>query len=345
LSNNENLWKSLAAVIGATILSVIGPKVISTEQLTWSKWSISFFIAVLLLLYSFNFIERFWLKLVIFIRKNRNFCPKIGIIYSVSNIEPSNIPLVWTDVAPECWGSLVRNAAETANKKIIVKLIDAKSSFDSFNVIINPYGGNLPELNLVTFPVYNKLLDYIKKGGFFVNIADIPTYWSFNPLINRLVDRTPAVYDIHGAVSRHFQRTPLLEELALSAYNLGEQNKNKFKLVGRYSGYGEKEISLRLSRCVKLESHIESVTLPIKLQPNLEVSPLFFCNYGDGLCLISMSWLDREKCDKNYPDKKCIDYGADNNDLKKIIPYLIVQKLFEKYNKANAADAKCRAAD
>lgn len=330
MSNNENLWKSLAAVIGATILSLIGPKVVSTEQLTWSKWVIFFFIAVLLLLYSFNFIARFWQKLVIFIRNKPYFCPKVGIIYSVSNIEPNNIPLVWTDVAPERWGSLVKNAAEIANKKIIIKLIDAKSSFDSFNVIINPYGGNLPELNLVAFPVYNKLLNYIKKGGFFVNIADIPTYWSFNPLINRLVDRTPAVYDIHGAVSRHFQRTPLLEELALSAYNLGKQNKNKFKLDGRYSGYGEKDISLRLSRCVKIESHIESVTLPIKLQQNSEVTPLFFCNYGDGLCLISMSWLDSKKYDKNYPDRKCIDYGADNKDLEKIIPYLIVQKLFGK---------------
>ncbi len=292
------------------------------------------FIAVLLLLYSFNFITRFWRKLVMFIRNKSCFCPKVGIIYSVSKVEPNNIPRVWTDVAPECWGSLVKKAAKIANKKIRIKLIDARSSFDSFNVIINPYGGNLPELNFVAFPVYNKLLDYIKNGGFFVNIADIPTYWSFNPLINRLVDRTPAVYDIHGAVSRNFQRTPLLEELALSAFNLGEQNKNKFKLDDRYSGYGEKEILLRLSRCVKIESHIESVTLPIKLQPDLEVTPLFFCNYGDGLCLISMSWLDREKYDKNFPRRECIDYGADNKDLEEVIPYLIIQKLFGiKYNK------------
>lgn len=345
MSNNETLWKSLAAVIGATILSLIGPKLVSTEQLTWSKWSIFLFIAVLLLLYSFNFITRFWRQLVIFIRNKPYFCPKVGIISSVSKIKPNNIPRVWTDVAPECWGLLVKNAAEIANKKIKIKLIDAKSSFDSFNVIINPYGDNLPELNFVAFPVYNKLLDYIKKGGFFVNVADIPTYWSFNPLINRLVDRTPAVYDIDGRVSRHFERTPLLEELALSAFMLGDQNENKFKLDDRYSGYGEKEISLRLSRCVKIESHIESVTLPIKLQSNLEFTPLFFCNYGDGLCLISMSWLDSEKCDRNYPERKCIDYSADNKDLKKLIPYLIVQKLFGKYNKANSADTKKRAAD
>lgn len=341
MPKSNNLCKSLAAVIGATILSLIGPKLISSDQLqlTWSKWLLLFICAIFLLLYSFNFVEKFCQRILIAIRDSSYFSPKIGIIYSVGGNKTHCIPLVWTDVAPECWGTLVRDAARKINQNVETKLIDVQASFDSFDVIINPYGGNLPELNLVDFPVYKKLLGYIKRGGFFVNIADIPTYWAYEPTVNRLVDRTPAVYDVNGRVSRLFSRTPLLEELSLSAMNVGNQY-IQIKLNNRYNDFEKNELSLMVSRCVTIEKHIESVTKPILIpisedkKINLETTPLFFCGYGKGLCLISLSWLDREKYDKNKINGDYPDYGIFNKDLKKLIPYLIVKKIF-KHNKTN----------
>ncbi|MCD4650238.1 MAG: hypothetical protein K8S56_00400 [Candidatus Cloacimonetes bacterium] len=343
----------MVAVIGAAILSLIGPKLVNSEQLTWSKWFLLFIFAIFLLLYSFNFLGKFRQKILIAIRDSSYFSPKIGIIYSVAGNKAHGIPLVWTDVAPECWGTLVRDAARKVNQNVKTKRIDVQASFDSFDVIINPYGGNLPELNLVDFPVYKKLLDYIKRGGFFVNIADIPTYWAYEPTVNRLVDRTPAVYDVNGRVSRLFSRTPLLEELSLSAMNVGKQEAIQIKLNNRYNDFGKSELSLRVSRCVTIEKHIESVTTPIiftqtlsnEKKINIEITPLFFCSYGKGLCLISLSWLDREEYNKNKAYGDYLDYGICNRDLKKLIPYLIVKKIFKEHNKANSADAKSSAAD
>jgi len=328
LLNHRTLSKSFAAVIAATILSLIGPRVVAAEKMPWSIWLLYLILAFFLLLYSFDILTKGWEQLVLFKRKNFCWHKKVGIIFSAPKLPSSAIPRVWTNVAPECWGALIKEAAKAENKRIRIKLINAKSSFSSFHVIINPYGGNFPEINFNEYTVYNKLLDYIKKGGFFVNVADIPTYFSFNILLGKLVDRTPAVYDVYGRFTRNFRQTPLLEELSLSALMI-EREKSIYKLDDRYFANQKKDISLRLSRGVIIENNIDSVTLPIKID-SYEVSPLFFCNYGNGICLISMSWLDRGKYDKNNPNNNCIDYSFDNAELRELIPKLIVKKLFKK---------------
>jgi hypothetical protein len=41
-------------------------------------------------------------------------------------------------------------------KKIEINLIESEQAFDSYHVIVDPYGGNYPETNFENYPVYTK---------------------------------------------------------------------------------------------------------------------------------------------------------------------------------------------
>lgn len=307
------LLRNLSLVLGATILSVFGPNMLCLFPDGSIRSLTLFVLAIFLLLYGFGTIEKVVAETRIRLRNSRFIGPRVAVFMGVSPRLKSEIPLVWTDISPEEWKNEIEKIARELGKNIKVNLIFSVRCLDSYNAILNPYGGNYPESSFDNFPVYNKILNYIRSGGLFVNVADIPTYWAYNPRLERMLDRTPAVYGISGEEVRFFHSVPLMQELALRVLNIEQlQRPLPFQMLERYSTLGVDMTSLLLSRAACVEGNVESVIQPIRVADQ-DVTPLFFCNYGDGRCLISLSFLN--------------DAFSQNRPLKTVIAKLVVDQL------------------
>jgi len=128
---SSSLLRNLALVLGATILSVVGPNILRSFP-EGSIRDVGFpVLAVILLLYGFGSIERALREIRIRLRNSRWVFPRIGILCGVSRGCSDDIPKVWSDIAPEEWDSEVQPAAKAVGKKIKTKLIYASESFDS----------------------------------------------------------------------------------------------------------------------------------------------------------------------------------------------------------------------
>jgi hypothetical protein len=283
-------------VLGATILSVIGPDLVCFLPEGLGRNVGLTLIAVTLLLIGFGLIQKTLLAIRIWVRNGCWDCPRIGILRGVSRRHNEDIPMVWSDITPGEWVIEMQAVAKAAGKKVKTKLIYATQCFDSYNAIINPFGGSYPEVSFDGFPVYNKLLAYIRRGGFFVNVADIPTYWGYNPRLKRLVDRTPAVYTL-GGEQRLFHRVPLMQEFALRVRNVEKLGSPPWppvwpvQMAHRYRDCGASIATLLASRAVIVEGNVEAIIEPTKVGED-HMTPLFFCPYGEGRCLISLSFLN-----------------------------------------------------
>lgn len=317
----KSLLQKLSIAAGSTVLSAIGASLLPgltneniDKTLTYSYAAIG----ILLLLWGFGVVEKVIQFSKIWFRDNKIFSPKIGILYGTSRGCNSDIPRVYSALPPEGWGVLIQNAAKDIGEQVSYELIPATSSFDGFNVILNPYGSNYPEISFDEFPTYKKILNYMKHGGLFVNVADIPTYWAFNPKLKRMLDRTPALYSGTGEEVRYFQRVPFMQELALRVQNVENVPPTggwPFIMKKQYSHCKCDLTEIKQSRAVIVEGNIESVVVPRKIGTH-DMTPLFFCNYGNGRCLISLSFLDGQ-FEENY-------------QVTETIAKLVVDQLFNK---------------
>jgi hypothetical protein len=306
-----SLRRNAALVLGAIMLGAVSPNLLYLSSNNLIRDAILFGVGVCLLLYGFGTVEKVLRATAIGLRKSRRLPPKIAILCGGPCGSSDGIRKVWTDITPEEWESEVQAAAKTVGKKIRTKLIRAGENLDSYSAVVNPFGGNYPETSFDGFPVYAKILEYVRGGGLFVNVADVPTYYAYNPRLKRELDRTPAVYCASGEGPRFFTRTPLMQELGLRVANVEVSSGQPTWPVQIDPQYGDCTASItniRPSRAVLVEGNVDPVILPVD-----NMTPLFFCNYGDGRCLISLSFLDGV-------------YGH-NRPLSTIIARLIVNQL------------------
>jgi len=313
--NSTSLLRNLSLVLGATILSLVSPNMLYYFPKGSIRQAFLFLIAVTLILYGFGSIEKIIQYIQLKARSSHWFCPRVGILCGVSKRINGDIPLVWTDISPEEWCDEIQVAAQAAGKKIKTKLVYANESINLYNAIINPFGGNYPESSFDGFPIYNKLLQYIMIGGLFVNVADIPTYWAYNPNLKRILDRTPAVYGVAGEEVRYFSRAPLMEELSLRTFNVERHDgppEWPVQLTPEFNNFNLHINTILASRAVLVDGNVEPVIEPTKTNGAV-MTPLFFCNYGNGRCLFSLSFLN--------------DAFISNRPLKSIISSLIVNQI------------------
>jgi len=230
-------------------------------------------------------------------KRRRKSALKVGILNDME-WELENIKQISTntDISPEDWEKEINELS--GNEEVTVKLINAKNYFDKYNAIINPYGGVYPEYDLENLETMNKILSYIKDGGLFVNVADIPGFFACNPSIEpwrRVVTaRKDAPYEYILQDNRAkpyaqmhlFHLTPFTRELGVDIYTVeysseqGFLESGKFKIhrVAVVGGFIDPKIELQLN------------TLPslYPLGKKIPVTPLFFARYGDGKLLSSL---------------------------------------------------------
>lgn len=160
------------------------------------------------------------------LRKRRTQPFRIGILNDMGDYKPEADYYVWTDIGLDAWRTAIEGTGETMSVKIEAVFLRVTDHFDSYSAILNPYGGTYPEVDLGNLTTFREILRYVREGGLFVNVADIPTYWAYSPLLRRKIDNTPST-DIpinrDGKILiiplRPFGRTPLMNELGLEGIN------------------------------------------------------------------------------------------------------------------------------
>lgn len=103
---------------------------------------------------------------------------------------------------------------ELKSQKIKYKKIVADNDFIKYPVIVNPYGGVYPENDISTLESLQRILEYVRKGGIYVNIADIPFFYAFDKNLKRRIWTTPTISPLTEAVS--FQSLIVVKKLKIS---------------------------------------------------------------------------------------------------------------------------------
>ncbi len=301
IRERRDLLRTLAVLVGGSLLSVVGAEVAHNLPNYWLRAMIFAVAAALLILWGFGAISQFTAFVRQSIRDNRLRSPVIGILTGLDGGEAGEIQGVWTDVPPDQWVEEIRKASSSRQSKVRTRLISAGCINDSYTAIVNPFGGTYPESSFDGYPVYERLLKYIARGGIFVNVADLPTYFAHNPRLGRSIDRTPAIYTTSGQPVRPFCRVPLLEEIAVETMNCESVTPTQmtFPLDSRFTTCGPLQNSVILTRVARVPAHenFQPILGPLPLNGE-NVSPMWICKYGNGRILASLSFLSG-KCASN----------------------------------------------
>jgi len=293
-----NILRSMASLLAGMLISALISLYAPLICKDLTLQTLIGFLIVFLLLYGFGKISPLrWLYKL----KKKFFTPVIGIL-SDMGWDPSNKQIyTWTDVSPEDWRNMLEKLARSEGIKIKVKLISASKNFDPYTVVINPYGAVYPEYDLESWGVVNKILDYVRRGGLFVNVADIPCYYAYNPLLKKRLETAKPIYDItpDGKVLRvnPFELAPLMEKLGLRvlAVERTELSKWDAEFEEKFRAIMGKVGKIEVHRVAIVEENVEPIIKPREvtfLGSREKCTPLFFVNYGDGKFLISLIFLN-----------------------------------------------------
>lgn len=296
------LRHELALVLGGAILGAVSTDL--TALLPQTRWrTVGLTLgALVLIVYGFALPQRARRIVIRNLRNNRWRRPRIGILAGLVSTTGDGIVSMSTDIPPSEWKEALKKAAAGRGLSATIRLIPATAPLDSFDALVNPFGSTYPEASFHDFPVYGRVLDYIRAGGLFVNVADIPTYFAFNAHLKRSIDRTPAIYAGGGQPVRFFERVPLMEELAVRVRNyegLGPPTVSP-QLQPSLASCGPVPPSLVITRAALVEGNVDSVFAPLSLNQDT-ATPLFFCPYGDGRVLCSLAFLSNQ-----YPPNKAM---------------------------------------
>jgi len=229
----------------------------------------------------------------------------------------------WTNISTEEWINKIKNINKQIEKKVNIEKVKLTTSIIKYNYIINPYGGVYPESDTVKKIGLEIIMDYVSGGGIFVNIADIPGYWMYNPELKIKIDATPTIYgtlqqnnELKLIPVKPFQKTPFMEILSLNIINVSNSNM-KLTICNFYEKIFIKEEieKYQLDRLVIIEKNIQPIISFIDKKDNKEYSPLFFVPYGKGKYLFSLFLLkSNENIDITNKIIKIIN--EENNALK-----------------------------
>lgn len=322
------ILKQLALLFAGAAASVLGGAIVQSPLFDVPK-GVAIAVTTLLVVYGSGAISWVCHVYALWKRRSRFLAPQLGILNDMG-WDPSNGEIhSWTKVAPFEWKEEMEKQAKQIGVRVKVKLIDVRKGFDSFAAILNPYGGVYPEADVKNFQTLKYILDYVNERGLFVNVADIPGYYAYNPLLRRRLDATPPVYGIQqtdGKIQiipiRPFEQTPLMNRLGLRVLNVaGERDATpvewELEFDGTWAELGCAHADkVGVHRAVVVERNVKPI---IKAKDGLvekPVTPLFFVEYGEGEFLISLVF-------QSYGEANQMK----NSDMKRLLVNLLLRSL------------------
>jgi len=188
----ESLIKSLIIVLLIYLFQKTNP--------TWIHYTI----LSLVLIAFYYFIIRKLDKIKSFVSKKiRIIYPKIGILNGQikSAFREHKCERVWTEVTPSMWFNKLKTSLHDRKLKTI-RMINTSEIDDSFLMIINPFGDNLPEEDTKLHHTFYRICNYIEKGGIFI-VTGGAFFWNQNTassgnkelFIQRLSDGLQSIKD------------------------------------------------------------------------------------------------------------------------------------------------------
>jgi hypothetical protein len=168
-------------------------------------------------------------------------------------------------------------------KKIRYAISQDYSVFKRYPIIINPYGGVYPERDISTLQSLEDIIFFVKNGGIYLNIADIPFFYAYDKNLNRRLDTTPLAGDFLPLPT--FVQTLLTKRLHIF-------------ILGRDSGEADNRGVKRVIQISNPENNLFSEDVLINDLPGV-YSPVVKIPFGKGYFIFSTLYLDRnnfEEC-------------------------------------------------
>jgi hypothetical protein len=204
-------------------------------------------------------------KLVLALNKKR----KLVGIYTPYEIEEANSS--WTNLSRKQLRNILKK------HKINYGFFESDSSFKKYPIIVNPYGGVYPENNIATLESLDNIFDYVRRGGIYANIADIPFYYAYDKNLNRRIDTTPFAGPFTRTVS--FLHSMLTKKLRVFVYGLTDK-KYADKGVLRIISYNNSAINY----------YKKSITIN-----NESFTPYLATPYGKGFFVFSTISINKKE--------------------------------------------------
>ena len=198
--------KKISLLLAGSLLGITF-SLYKNEISQYTSWIIS--TIFILILYGFGLFEGIFRIWVLVNRKINNSRKRIC-IYAPYEIEKNNSS--WINIY------LAQFKKELDNKCIKYSITKKENSFLRYPIVINPYGGAYPEKNASTLQSFNNIFEYVRSGGKYLNIADIPFYYAFDESLKRRIDTTPIAGDY--SLDRSFFKTLLTKKLHCFVYGL-----------------------------------------------------------------------------------------------------------------------------
>ena len=160
-----------------------------------------------------------------------------------------------------------------------------EKQLNNFSVILNPYGGVYPEENIENFTSLNRIFDYVRGGGIYINISDIPFYYAFDKTLKRRVDTTPLIDSGPSGAERPFYKSAFTSKLQIRVVGLPP---------GRFKGGIERILELN-----ETTKNIFSESIPFN---NSLFSPMIVAPFGKGCFVLSTLSVDKNKLETIVAD-------------------------------------------
>lgn len=255
-NNIYQITKKISLLLAGSLLGITFSLYIN-EISQYTSWIIS--TIFILILYGFGSFEGIFGIWVLVNRKINNIRKKIC-IYAPYEIENNNSS--WVNVY------LAQLKIQIEKSHFNYSFKKDERSFSKYPIVINPYGGVYPEKNASTLQSFNNIFEYVRNGGKYLNIADIPFYYAFDEFLKRRIDTTPLAGDY--SLARSFLKTLLTKKLHCFVYGLKDTGNG----VTRVISLSENSKNL-FCKIIKIEND------------ELEYSPSLAIPYGKGYFVFS----------------------------------------------------------
>ena len=227
--------------------------------------------------------------------------PKIGILDDLGwDAKNTGHIATYTNISPNNWQGVIRRRAREHELPVEVELIKASQNLDPYIMVLNPYGGVYPEYDLETDVTFTKVLRYVKAGGVFINVADVPGFWAY-PLEERKQRRPVGRIGSADSKAGQFQSqffTPLLDKLGVPMYG-GKGISWKIEFEEPFGTELEDELTVQVDQVAQTKwetgTGSEFIVTPVVKPRDVvngefngrEATPIFRVDYGEGEFVIS----------------------------------------------------------
>ncbi|MCK4733060.1 MAG: hypothetical protein KAT65_11450 [Methanophagales archaeon] len=308
-----------ASLIGSSLFMVLAkPDVLS---------SIALVMGVVFLLHGTGFLQGYIVRK--FLRWYRTKKPVIGIVNDLPWPENGGYGWSWSRMNPEEWHSKVNDIIKKRRINAKAKIIKIAKPWtrwflDRYLVVINPYGSVYPEIDMENQTIMRLILHYVRCGGMFVNVADIPfsfpydskrkiMYGAFTQdvhLYKQLVWQLRQVrYDqdvIETSPPYPYVETPFLRAVKV---NIVATEVRKFNSKAKQTEIFPMFASLKLNnsnlilenvaihRGIVCDSHVKSIVEELEWEREWErmrFTPLCYIHFEKGKFLVSLIFLEHD---------------------------------------------------